>query len=494
MVDTAVSPPDAPRRARPVLLRAALAGAALGIAAFAAGSLILYEARGVLPAAGGLVATFAAALAAGVWAGAPGARPEAPTWRWVGAGVAVAVAGAFGTLWAHFGWAEAGGFARALALLLLVGVPVYAIGFLFPGLGAWGAGDGEDEDPAAEGSEILIAVLLGAAAGAALGGLVLLPLVSPGPLLLATGALLTFPLFFPREALGAASLPERLLHEEETPYGTLRVTEVAHPEGRRQPERRLYVNDEVESGELERTGAPTFAYVAAAERWLRETSPPGAAYLFLGGGAYTLPRRIAEDDPSARITVVELDPAVTRAAYRFFGVRPEHGIASLHGDARAVAASLPRGAYDRVFVDVYGGDETVPGHLVTVEALEEVRALLAPGGRVLLNVIGVAEGEGRCRFWSTVRTAEAAFPSLALYVHVGRDFPDRQNFLLAGSGEAGVEMPARAGYFEPWPAEEWPRLGCAAVFRDRVPAGETRAAALPGAGERGGRALQAGGD
>src|SRR3546814_16632537 len=51
--------------------------------------------------------------------------------------------------------------------------------------------------------------------------------------------------------------------------------------------------------------------------------------------AYTLPRRVAERDPRAAITVVELDPEVTKAAYLYFGLRSEHGIRSVHGDARA---------------------------------------------------------------------------------------------------------------------------------------------------------------
>jgi hypothetical protein len=477
-------------------MRAALAGAALGVLVFAAGSLILYEAGGVLAAAGGVVATFAAALAAGLWAGSPGARPDAaPAWRWVGAGVSLAVAGAFGTLWVRFGWEQYGGVARALALLFLVGVPVYAIGFLLPALAAWATGDdGGARDGAAlprGAEETVLAVLTGTAVGAALAGLLLLPALSPGPLLMASGAVLTFPLFFPREPLRAAEADERLLHEEETPHGTLRVTELAHPGGKRQPELRLYVDDEIESGELERSGAPTFAYVASAERWLRDTTRPGAAYLFLGGGAYTLPRRMAEDDPAARITVVELDPAVTRLAYRWFGVRPEHGIRSLHGDARAVAASLPRGEWDRVVVDVYGGGEQVPAHLVTVEALELFGSLLRPGGVVLLNVIGVAHGEGECRFWSVVGTVAAAFASSRLYVHVGRDFPERQNFLLAAAPEPGFSFPPAAGHFQTWPADQWPELPCTAVLHDRLP---EREAAAPPAGERGGRAVQASAD
>lgn len=482
-----------------MLVRAALAGLALGVVAFAAGSLILYEARGVLPAAGGIVATFAAALAAGLWAGSPGARPDrAPTWRWVGAGVAVAVAGAFGTLWRFFGWERFGGGARAFALLFLIGIPIYAVGFLLPGLAAWGAGfhpsddDGEARRRGAE--EVVLAVLAGVAVGAALSGLVLLPGFSPGPLLLATGAVLTFPLFFPRETAPAPESDERVLHQEETPYGTLRVTEIVHPGGKRQPELRLYMDEEIESGELERSGAPTFAYVATAERWLREVTPDGASYLFLGGGAYTLPRRIAEDDPSARITVIEIDPAVTRAAYRFFGLRPEHGVVSLHGDARAVAQTLRPGEWDRVMVDVFGGGEQVPTHVVTAEAVQTVRGLLRPGGVALMNLIGIASGEGECRFWSMVRTVASVFSSVRLYVHIGRDFPERQNFLLAATDDPSFAFPAQAGRFEPWPREEWPSLPCAGVLRDRADGAQTQAAPPAAGGERGGRAVPASAD
>ncbi|HEX6911432.1 MAG TPA: fused MFS/spermidine synthase [Longimicrobium sp.] len=481
-----------------MLTRAGLAGLALGVVVFAAGSLILYEAQGVLPAAGGVVATFAAALAAGLWAGSPGVRADrAPTWRWVGAGVAVAVAGAFGTLWTFFGWERFGGLGRAFALLFLIGVPVYALGFLLPALAAWGSGfhaapdDDERGDEARRrgAEEAVLAVLGGSALGAALSGLVLLPALSPGLLLLGLGATLTFPLFFPKESTAAPESDERLVHQEETPYGTVRVTEIVHPGGKRQPGLRLYVADEIESGELERSGAPTFAYVATAERWLRDVTPNGASYLFLGGGAYTLPRRIAEDDPGARITVVELDPAVTRAAYRWFGLRPEHGVATLHGDARAVAQALRPGEWDRVTMDVFGGGEQVPHHLATAEALAVVRGLLRPGGVALLNLIGVARGEGECRFWSVVRTVAAVFPAVRLYVHLGRDFPERQNFLLAASADPSFAFPERAGRFDAWPADQWPQLPCAGVLRDRVDGSQTQAAPPAAGGERGERAV-----
>lgn len=447
-----------------------LVGLALAVVAFAGGSLLLYETRGALPAAAGLLATFAAALGAGLWAGAPVDDPEAPpAGRWIAIGIALGVAGVLATGWTALQGERLGGPARALGLLFIVGVPAYAAGYLLPALAAWEAVHDEHEegdvDPGMGTAELVPALLAGVAAGAAACGLFLLPRFTPGMLLLAVAALITFPFAYPRRARGSA-VQREVLMEEATPFGTLRVEEIVYP-GKRQPERRLYQNGEIESGELVRTGAPTFAYVAAGERFFAALERPGLAYLFLGGGAYTLPRRIAERDPGARITVVELDPEVTRAAYRWFGLRPEHGVHSIHGDARLVAAELPAGAFDRVFVDVYDGTETVPYTLVTLEAMRGLGRLLRPGGVVLVNVIGVAEGEGDRRFWSTVRTAREAFASLRLYVHLGRDYPDRQNFLLAASNEADARLPEAGGTFEPWPQAEWPRLTGTAVFHDR---------------------------
>jgi hypothetical protein len=301
--------------------------------------------------------------------------------------------------------------------------------------------------------------------------------------LMVTALALLLPLVLPDPQ--ASDAHETALFETVSPFGTLRVSEVTFP-GERQPERRLYLNDEEESGELVRSGAPTLAYVAAAEHWLANTTPPGSEYLFLGGGAYTLPRRIAERDRDAKILVVELDPEVTRIAYRFFGLTAHHGIQSIHGDARAFLESDREPTFDRIYIDVYAGREALPYSLLTLEAGTRILQRLSPGGVAALNLIGSATGAESGQLWSIVRTLSAVFPALALYTHLGRDYPERQNLLLIAPREEEMQMPRSAGTFDLWPSAEWPSRGDALLLRDIFPPREgaevpQRAAAAPAA-------------
>jgi spermidine synthase len=473
--------------ARVVLTRALLAGAGLGALCIAGAGLVLYDAGGLLAGATGLTATILAALLTGIWAGAPreGEEPLPFIERWIAAGTTTAVAGGFATFLTLYGTDGAGPVLRIVSLLALVAVPVYAVGMLLPVLLAWGERI-DDEICASEEIEpgrwnVLGALVAGMLGGAALGvvatGMLLVTLIGPGPLLLGVAVMLFAPVVIPEPQIRGAD--ERLLAEVHTPLSHIRVTEMVFP-GERQPERRLYLGEEQESGELVRSGAPTLAYIVAAESWLTATAPPAASYLFLGGGAYTLPRRIAERDPSARITVVELDPVVTRLAARFFGLHADLGIRSVHGDARAFLDSADR-RWDRIYLDVYAGTESLPFSLVTSEAFAAARNLLSDDGVLGINLIGIVGGDEAVRVWSVVRTIREIFPSVAVYSHFGPDYPDRQNLLVLAATDASTAFPPRAGIFDRWPEAEWPAQGTvvyhdlgAAVRPAQSPAGRER--------------------
>lgn len=104
----------------------------------------------------------------------------------------------------------------------------------------------------------------------------------------------------------------------------------------------------------------------------------------LGGGSLV----VALNDllPEATIDVVEIDPAVVDVARRFFEFQPDSRTNVIVRDARVFAKrALRQGAsYDLILLDAYGGDY-IPEHLMTVEFLEEVGSLLAPGGVVAAN-------------------------------------------------------------------------------------------------------------
>jgi hypothetical protein len=469
--------------ARLVLPRAMLAGSALGAVCVAGAGLVLFDAQGLLAGATGLTATILAALLAGMWAGAP-AQDEEPlpfVERWVAAGAATAIAGGFATFLTLYGAVGAGAITRVVSLLALVAGPVYAIGMLLPVLLVWGervAEEMAEDEEEPEGWGVLGVLVGGTLGGAVLGvvvvGVLLVSFFGAGPLLLGVAVSLFAPVVLPEPVVPVTD--ERLLADLHTPLSHIRVTEVVFP-GERQPERRLYLGDEQESGELVRSGAPTLAYIVAAETWLTTTTAPGSSYLFLGGGAYTLPRRIAERDPSAAITVVELDAEVTRVANRYFGLRRDHAIRTVHGDARAFLRVDDRG-WDRLYLDVYSGSEALPYPLITREAFAAARERLRPGGMLGVNLIGtVGSGEG-VKVWSVVRTIQDVFPVVSVYSHFGAEYPDRQNLLVIGALEEGAAFASRAGHFELWPSSAWPVEGTM-VYRDIFPPPPTRDPAVP---------------
>jgi hypothetical protein len=464
---------SAPERSlsRAVLFRAAFAGFPLGITLLTGATVVLSAASGLVTAATGIIAAAGAAFVVGLWAGAPTAEWEGTPLhqRWLGLGLALAAAGAAATVLSLFRSTSFAPVERVIVLFVIVALPAYAAALVIPALLEWGerraeeVDDGEeDRGPWAVPGALAAGLVLGVVIGVLISGLVLLPHYRAGNILLVTSLLPLLALRLP-QPMGPA-IQETTLYEGATPFGALRVAEVVYP-GERQPERRLFLNGEEESGEQVRSGAPVLAYVAAAERWLAETAPRGGSYLFLGGGAYTLPRRVAERDAAATITVVELDPEVTRVAYRFFGLRPELGLRIEHGDAGAFVGRSTA-TWDSIYVDVYSGHESLPYSLVTREFFLRVREHLNPGGTIAMTLIGAATGDEAPRLWSLVRTFGEVFPHAALYSHHGPDFPDRQNFLLVGAVDEDRRFPEQAGLFALWPREQWPGWNRTVVFRE----------------------------
>ncbi|MFC1708970.1 fused MFS/spermidine synthase [Candidatus Omnitrophota bacterium] len=119
------------------------------------------------------------------------------------------------------------------------------------------------------------------------------------------------------------------------------------------------------------------------------------SFLNLGGGGYIFPRYIEKTWPKSHIEVVEIDPEVTRAAQRVFGLSEESGIIIHHMDARNYIEDLARAkqtggevaAFDFIFLDVFAGGVAVPYQLTTEEFNQKIAKLLTANGLYIINLV-----------------------------------------------------------------------------------------------------------
>jgi predicted membrane-bound spermidine synthase len=115
--------------------------------------------------------------------------------------------------------------------------------------------------------------------------------------------------------------------------------------------------------------------------------------LVLGGGAFTLPRYLAQVYPESRIDTVEIDPDLEGIAREYFNYEDFDNHQVISGDARIYANQTDQ-KYDIVIMDAYG-DISVPFSLMTEEYGDSVNKLLKPNGVAVVNII--AAFEGNCR-------------------------------------------------------------------------------------------------
>lgn len=131
-----------------------------------------------------------------------------------------------------------------------------------------------------------------------------------------------------------------------------------------------------------------FEYVRAVAAAVDATHP-GDAPLdahFVGGGGLTLPRWLAATRPGTSSTVSEIDRGVVAIDREELPLPDGADVDVRVEDGRLGLDALPADAHDVVVGDAFGG-VSVPWHLTTAEALEEVRRTLRTDGVYAVNLI-----------------------------------------------------------------------------------------------------------
>ena len=140
------------------------------------------------------------------------------------------------------------------------------------------------------------------------------------------------------------------------------------------------------------------------------TRDDGFSAFFIGGGSYSIPRAWTETGVKARMTVAEIDPAVTEIAARDFWFDPA-SVDIRHMDARLALTADPA-RYDVIVGDAFT-DIAVPAHLITREFFALVASRLTPDGVYLMNIIDHADELKALA--AIVRTLRDIFPVVEIW-------------------------------------------------------------------------------
>ncbi len=133
---------------------------------------------------------------------------------------------------------------------------------------------------------------------------------------------------------------------------------------------------------------------------------PVRRVLIVGNAGGTIARAFGAFYPGAEIDGVEIDPKVTEAGRRFFGLGDNPRLHVITADGRPYL-ELTKRRYDLIAVDAYR-QPYIPFYLATKEFFELARKHLEPGGVVALNVASLPEDDRLSNAIGT--TLLSAFP------------------------------------------------------------------------------------
>ncbi|MHC4593815.1 MAG: fused MFS/spermidine synthase [Planctomycetota bacterium] len=214
-----------------------------------------------------------------------------------------------------------------------------------------------------------------------------------------------------------------ILYEDESRYFHIAVRQLSAS-----PDRREFVQDKFRDSEIVMDNIRDLQftyeriYAAVTHRLSQEKNK--LSVLGIGGGGYVFPRYIEEVWPGSRVDVVEIDPAVTKAAIQAFGLANDSTINTINMDGRnyidellekeRAGGQIPQ--YDFIYGDAFNG-YSVPFQLVTKEFNDRIAQILTDDGVYMINMIDVYDS-GRF-LGAVVNTLQRTFPNVYILSEIG---------------------------------------------------------------------------
>jgi spermidine synthase len=153
--------------------------------------------------------------------------------------------------------------------------------------------------------------------------------------------------------------------------------------------------------------------------------------LMIGGGAYSVPKALLKDEPSANIDIAEIEPSLFDLGKQYFNVPNDPHLNNIVEDGRRLLYDSPK-KYDMMFSDAYGSFYSTPEHLTTKEFFQIAKKRLSEKGVFIANVIGDTSSSEPSMFLSEMRTFREVFPNSYFFAVRGLDYSAPQNIIFVG--------------------------------------------------------------
>jgi spermidine synthase len=225
-----------------------------------------------------------------------------------------------------------------------------------------------------------------------------------------------------------------LVESREGYYGNVRVVDYAFGAART---REMMIDGLIQGGVDLSSGLPIYEYLYFMEFLPVAVRPGGQRCLVLGLGAGLVPRWYESRGIPA--DVVDIDPNVVEIARKHFGFQGRGEL--FLEDARSFL-SRPGAAYDYLVMDVYNGD-SIPTHLLSLEAFGLAKGRMTPAGVLALNLHGTVDGRSLLTN-SVVLTLKQLFANVDIYPTYDPKAADHGNIALIAYDGAPARVTAEA--------------------------------------------------
>lgn len=161
-------------------------------------------------------------------------------------------------------------------------------------------------------------------------------------------------------------------------------------------------------------------------------NPQAKKALFLGGGAYSTPRKLLLDQNAIeKIDVAEIEPALYQLAKQYFRLHEDQRLFNHIADGRRFLQDVDQN-YDMIFADVYYSIYSIPIHFTTKEFFSLAKNRLSKDGFFLMNIIGTLEDKANLFILSEMKTFSSVFENSHFFAVKGPSEKDLQNFIFLG--------------------------------------------------------------